>query len=493
MADLRKLTILHSNDMHGDFLSEEKDGTLSGGVSMLSGYINKVRSEEQNVIYCIAGDMFRGSVIDSEFQGISTIDFMNLLAPDVVSLGNHEMDYGISHLLFLEKCAKFPIVNSNIKIKTTGMPLFDSHLILEVGGMKILFIGIITEDIMSNAKSDMLLGTFVNVDEAAEGVGRIVNLYKTTDIDFTVLLTHIGFEEDKKLAALLDPVWGVDVIVGGHSHTFPKEPAKVNDVLIVQAGTGTDCIGRFDITVDCDTNSVHDYTWELVPITPDNCPRDEALEACIMTYKNQTDSKYGRVLTHFDRVLTHPHREMETELGNLITDAIHEQLGMDITLIGSGSIRKPELGPIVTLQDLLEIYPYKGKIYSVPVFGSDLKTMVRYLCREGYTSIHSEFYQVSNNVSIVYDYDAKEIQTFTINGVPVEDERVYHVAIQDWHYNNITKCFGIPEENIRNYGHNKVITTSDFDLLEEYFNCHAHLTARIDNRFTVLNHPPYYN
>ncbi|MBQ3901686.1 MAG: bifunctional metallophosphatase/5'-nucleotidase, partial [Clostridia bacterium] len=66
----KKLTLLHSNDMHGDFLTEELDTKLVGGVSRLSGYINQVRAEEPNTIYCIAGDMFRGSVIDSEFQGL---------------------------------------------------------------------------------------------------------------------------------------------------------------------------------------------------------------------------------------------------------------------------------------------------------------------------------------------------------------------------------------------------------------------------------------
>ena len=69
MKNLKKLTILHSNDMHGDFLEEEIDEKLVGGVSLLSGYVNKVRREERNVIYAVAGDMFRGSVIDSEYKG----------------------------------------------------------------------------------------------------------------------------------------------------------------------------------------------------------------------------------------------------------------------------------------------------------------------------------------------------------------------------------------------------------------------------------------
>ena len=87
MKNLKKLTLLHSNDMHGDFLAEDKSGKLTGGVSMLSGYIQKVRAEEENVLYAISGDMFRGSIIDSEFMGLSTIEIMNMLAPDVATLG----------------------------------------------------------------------------------------------------------------------------------------------------------------------------------------------------------------------------------------------------------------------------------------------------------------------------------------------------------------------------------------------------------------------
>ena len=89
----QKLTILHSNDMHGDFLAEAKDGSEVGGVSLLSGYIKQQREENPNVLYAIAGDMFRGSVIDSEYRGFSTIELMNFLNPDIVTLGNHEVDY----------------------------------------------------------------------------------------------------------------------------------------------------------------------------------------------------------------------------------------------------------------------------------------------------------------------------------------------------------------------------------------------------------------
>ena len=121
MTDIRKLTLLHSNDLHGRFLPEHKDGHEIGGISRLSGYVRKVRWEEENVIYAVAGDMFRGSIIDSEYLGLSTIELMNILKPDVTTVSNHEVDYGIAHLLFLEKCARFPIINANLHVASLSL------------------------------------------------------------------------------------------------------------------------------------------------------------------------------------------------------------------------------------------------------------------------------------------------------------------------------------------------------------------------------------
>ena len=151
----KKFTILHSNDMHGDFLAEVQgaEGRLTGGLALLSGYINKVRAEEENVIFVISGDMVQGSIIDSEYKGISTIEIMNYLAPDVVTLGNHEFDYGLPHLLFLEKMANFPIVNANLYIKQYNKRLMRPYLILPKAGFDIMFIGIITDKVIDAIKS----------------------------------------------------------------------------------------------------------------------------------------------------------------------------------------------------------------------------------------------------------------------------------------------------------------------------------------------------
>ena len=488
MGRYKKLTLLHSNDLHGDFLSEKEGKKLIGGASRLSGYVSKVRSEEKNVIYAIAGDMFRGNVIDSEYRGISTIEIMNMISPDIVTIGNHETDYGLAHLLFLEKCARFPIINANLFIKTNKSRLFKPFKIIEMDGMKILFIGIVTEEVLANTKNEGLIGTFVDIAEAAQEVGHICNTYNSIDIDYTVLLTHIGFEEDKKLAALLDPAWGVDVIIGGHSHTFIDEPAVINDILIVQAGTGTDQIGRFDIEIDTDKNCTHKWKWQCIPINDKTCPRDEKLEELINSYKGETDMKYGRVITRFKRELTHPDRYRETELGDLFADILKNSLGIDIMLLGSGSIRTLKLGPIVTLQDLMENFPYDDSIHMVTVTGKQLKDMIHYMLRdEALDGNHTEFYQLSEGLYVEYDKKTKKFNKFTFEGKDVKDDDTFKLGLQKFHFTNMEGGFNITLKELEKNGKSRILTTSCRDVLEEYMSQNQHLDAPAEERLVIKN------
>ena len=480
MSDLKKLTLLHSNDMHGDFMEENVDEKLVGGVSLLSGYVNKVRQEEPNVIYAIAGDMFRGSIIDSEFKGISTIQIMNMLGPDIVTLGNHEVDYGLAHLLFLEKCAEFPIVNANLHIKTNHARLFQHCKVIEIDGMKILFIGILTEVALMQCKTDTLIGTFVTLEDAAEEVGKICNTYNAVDIDFTVLLTHIGFEEDKKLAELLDPAWGVDVIIGGHSHTFLTEPAEVNGIPIVQAGTGTDQIGRFDILIDTDKNCIDSYSWKPVPIDAEHCPRDPGIEEVIKSYKTRTDEKYGRIITKFVRRLTHPSRYRETELGDLFSDLLKDALGLDIFLLGSGSIRTEQLGPIVTKGDLTECFPYDDSVHMVYMTGAQLKhALLRMLRDESFKEgAHTEFYQISKGLEIEYDQASHSYLKFDFEGAPVGDEQVFTVGLQHFHFINLADSFDLKIEDLRKNRKDRIVSTSCTQIIEEALSVGQHQDAK---------------
>ena len=483
---MKKLTLLHSNDLHGDFLAEEVDAQLIGGVSMLSGYVGKVRREEKNAVYCIAGDMFRGSVIDSEFRGISTIEIMNMLAPDVVTIGNHEIDYGIAHLLFLEKCAKFPIINANLRVTTNHARLFKSHHILEIDGMKILFIGVLTESVLSMAKKEALVGNFVDISDAATEVTRICNAYNALDIDCTVLLTHIGFEEDKLLAAQLDPALGVDIIIGGHSHTFLEAPEIVNGILITQAGTGTDQIGRFDLEIDTDTNRVRSFQWKSIPITDEHCPRDLALEEILNGYKSAAEEKYSRVVTRLKRQLTHPSWYQETELGGLLADILQESLRLDMMLVGSGSIRVTELGPIVLFSDLTECLPYDDAAIALWVTGAQLKRMILFMLRdEVWDGAHCEFFQLSQGMRVRYRKESHELLEFSLDGAPIAEEKVYKIGLQYYFYLNMQDFFSVSHQEVAENGTPRRVATSCREVLDEYLSCHQNMDHHISGRLEI--------
>jgi len=486
MENKKKLTLLHSNDLHGDFVSEKIGDRRVGGVSRLAGYINQVRAEEENAVYCIAGDMFRGSVIDSEFLGVSTIEIMNMIAPDVITVGNHETDYGVAHLLFIEKCAKFPIINANLHIKTNNARLFKPCYILETGDLKILFIGILTEEVIAQTKQEALIGSFVDIHEAVDEVGRICNTYRSLDVDLTVLLTHIGFEEDKKLAMELDPAWGVDIIIGGHSHTLLEKPEVVNNVLIVQAGTGTDQIGRFDMVIDKENNCVAEYTWQSVPIDDTHCPRTAELEEILNHYRAQTDTKYKRLVTHFKRKLTHPSRHQETELGNLFADILRESLGLDIMMLGSGSIRGEELGPVVLYSDLTECFPYSDAIYMVLATGRQLKHMIAFMLREeALLGGHTEFYQFSEGMRVVYHRESRSFREFSLYGEAVEDEKTYRIGLQEFHFKNVEEFFSVPLTELQKNGKIRKLSTSCRDILDEYLSDKQNLDRTVCGRLII--------
>lgn len=466
----KTLTLLHSNDLHGDFLAEKVDEKLTGGVSMLSGYISKTRKEEKNVLYAISGDMFKGSLIDQEYRGISTIEIMNLLAPDVVTLGNHEVDYGLAHLLFLEKCAKFPIINANMFLTSNNIRLFNSHKIIEIDGMKIMFIGILTEDVLEYTRNEKLISTLVGIKDAAEEVGRICMAYQTVDIDLTVLLTHIGWENDQKLAAQLDPDWGVDLIIGGHSHTLIDKPAEVNGIPIVQAAVGTDQIGRFDLVIDTDTNSIDSYKWQLIPITADNCPRDMELEKVVENYKSITDAVYEQVLTRLDGVYTQFRRNRDSQLGHLFTDIVKEGTGVDIVFISSGAIRGQQLGEVVTKGDLRKVFPYDNKVVEFKLTGKQLREALLYMFRD--ESIDApddggEFYQLSKGVKVVYNRQEHRLETLELNGHAIQDDDMIKVAMGDFHYNNIDNFLQLNKDDIKKNGTVKTLSSSDYIIVEE--------------------------
>lgn len=485
MANTR-ITLLHSNDMHGAFLPEHKDGVATGGISLLSGYVRAEREANPATAYVIAGDMFRGSVIDSEYLGLSTIDLVNILSPDVATLGNHEVDYGLAHLLFLEKCAQFPIINADLFVTLNNARLFKPYINLEIGGLRILFIGILTQEVLSSTRSEAVIGSFVDIKEAAREIGVICDNYRTTGTDLTVLITHIGIEKDRELAAMLNPDWGVDFIIGGHSHTFMDVPEVVNGVPIVHAGFGTSQIGRLEVDYDTENNEVVGYAWECVPIDATTAQPDAIMEQTLDAYRESTDRKYRRVVTHLARKLTHPAREQETELGNLFADMLQDESSYDIMLFGSGSIRNEELGPIVEYQDMIECTPFDAPVYMVKVTGAQFRRMATHIFRDGWDRGETEFYQVSRGVRMVWRKSTKTLEALEFMGKPVRDDQELLVAVQDYHFKNFEAFLGVPFDEVAANMKPRMVITQQNNIIEEYLATHPGLDAHVEGRITVL-------
>ena len=486
----KKFTILHNNDIHGDFLAEIKKGgkgELIGGLSLLSGYINKVRSEEENVLYVVSGDMVQGSLIDAEYKGISTMEIMNYLAPDVVTLGNHEFDYGLPHLLFLEKMANFPIVNANLYIKKYNKRLMKPYHIIKKAGFDILFTGIITDKILDSLKMDKLVGSFVTLEEASNEVGKICNAYKNDDIDLTILLTHIGYESDVALAKILKPEWGVDLIIGGHSHTVLDKPAKVNNILISQVGVGSNQIGRYDLEVDDDTNSISSYKWQLIPITDKIAKPDKNLEEFINSFQKDVDRKYNVIVSKFSKQLTHPVREEETTLGNLVADAFAEYAETDIMLVGSGSIRVKELGPMVTLKDFLACFPYDDALTRFEISGLAVRKIFTHIMRPENRTGEGECYQVNSKIKASYNDKTDSLDALFLNGNPIVNDKFYKICMQNFHFNNSLEYLGISNEQLIRSGRQKVVTTSAQQVLEEWLKNHQNEKRIIEKRLEYVN------
>ena len=350
--------------------------------------------------------------------------------------------------------------------------------------MKILFIGIVTEEVLSKVATEDLISTFVSVEEAAREVEKICNAYRSVDIDFTVLLTHIGYENDLILAKLLKSELGVDLILGGHSHTLLEQPTQVNDILIAQVGVGTNQIGRFDIIVDTDENNIADFTREVIPIEDSHCPRDKNIEKILYNYKDQTDQKYNKILTKMQRDLTHPSRIVETEVGNLFADILKEQLGLDIMLLGTGSMRKDKMESIVTLAELKEMYPYGGEIYLLHMTGAELTQMIQDIFRIRFAENGEEFYARSKGISI--SYENKKVTKISFYHQDLDLEKTYTVGIQKFHFENALANLNLDPSQLKSEKAPKVICSNDFDLLEEYFMNNKDINAEIEGRIIFI-------
>ena len=236
--DAQDLTILHVNDTHSH-IDPQRSGDYKGrgGVIEQAAYIDSVRCADgkRNVLLVHAGDFSQGTSYFTELGGNIEIDVLNALRFDVVTLGNHEFDNGVEELARRLKNLKAEVVCANYDFDGTALEgLVEPFTIIRRGGKKIGFIGLLT-DIMEVVDRD--IAKVLTYQDPAEVVNRLAEYLKEEkDCDMVICLSHLGYGEDKDLAA---SVRNVDLIVGGHSHTLLDDRQVVKDldgeeVIIVQ-------------------------------------------------------------------------------------------------------------------------------------------------------------------------------------------------------------------------------------------------------------------
>ena len=245
---------------------------------------------------------------------------------------------------------------------------------------------------------------------------------------------------------------------------------------------GTDQIGRFDIEVADSDNSIINWKWDLVPITDATAEPDRYLEQFINGYKTDVDKKYNAVVTRFSRKLTHPLREEESTLGNLIADALADVSETEVILIGSGSIRKQAMGPVVTLGSLQECFPFEDSLTKYQINGAQLSKIFAHIMRFENRNGEGECFQINERVKGVYSDPLAKLISLTVDDVPVNAAKKYTITLQNYHVINSEMNLGISNEELLAMGMPKVVTTSTFQVLEEWLRHHPNQKSNIEGR-----------
>ena len=232
--------------------------------------------------------------------------------------------------------------------------------------------------------------------------------------------------------------------------------------------------------MDDETNSITEWKWKLIPVDNDLAEPDVAVKKYIYTYKEEVDRKYSTVISRLARKLTHPIREVETELGNFLADAFWQNAGVDVVFLGSGSIRASELGPMVTLATLRQVFPYDDSMIKFTITGARLKTFFKHIMRIENRDGEGECYQVSSGVQAVYLDSARDLESLVVHGSPVEDDARYTIGLQNYHYQNSKNNVGLSNEELSDLAESKIITTSLQDVLEEYMSTHQNINRQIE-------------
>ncbi|MRN55418.1 5'-nucleotidase C-terminal domain-containing protein [Paenibacillus monticola] len=388
------LTILHTNDTHANLDTTNSPNNILRRVTA----IKDAKASSTNPILVDAGDVFSGSLYFNKYLGLADLEFMNLVGYDAMTFGNHEFDKDSDILSKFIGKAEFPFVSSNVNFSADailsnmftneiGQPGADATiypaLIMEVAGEEVGLIGLTTEDTANIASPGA-----VTFDDAFAKAEATVAMLQAENINKIIVLSHLGYEEDIKLAQAVN---GIDVIVGGHSHT-KLDQAVVDHTdpnapkLIVQAGEKGLFLGKLEVLFD-QAGVLTQWEDQLISIdaktgTVYNIAEDPEAKLILDTdYKPGIQELSNTQVGNTDVILNGVRtdvRSKETNMGNLIADGMLDAAkaagtNAVIALQNGGGIRESiNVGPI-TQGEVLTVLPFNNDLVTITLTGQEIK------------------------------------------------------------------------------------------------------------------------
>lgn len=426
------IRILYLNDLHGFTESYKPYGSKehNGGAASLSWLIEKLRKEKPSLLFA-AGDMIQGNNWANLFKGKSVIELMNYMEFDAMVLGNHEFDFGQKILKQRIEEAIFPLICANIEINNESAEwaetlLIKPYIIRELKGLKIGIIGITTEEMptITHPKNVIGLKFLPQISTADKYVKELRN-----KVDFIIALTHIGYYQD---LALAEKVKGIDIIVGGHSHTKLEKPTLVGNTVIVQAWAYAKALGVLDITIA--DGRITGINGKLIELKQSLLDKDMAVESIIEKYRKEIEGILQEYIgeTEFDLDGKNT-RKAETNFGNLIADIIKHRAGTEIAIINGGSIRTSINKGRIKLNDIYNALPFDNYIIAFSLTGKQIRETLESAI-SGIKEGKGKFPQISG---ITFSYsnsgdNPPEVKNILIAGKHLDPDTVYTVATNDF-------------------------------------------------------------
>lgn len=428
----KTINIIYTNDIHGTINPELKKkgpdkGKSMGGVAHMGTVIKDLKEKSKGSSVIVdGGDFAQGGYESGMTKGETMVKVMNKIGYDAVELGNHEFDWSQKDLKNMTEKAEFQVLGANIEQEKPGeLGDIKPYKIKEINGVKVGILGLITPDTTEKAKGKNLEG--VNIKDPKEIAEKYIKEMKKEGVDLVVALTHQGIDKDKELA---QSVKGIDVIVGGHSHTGTEKPEEVNGTLIVQGGSKGESVGNLQLDIDPETKKIRSFKNELIPVNAGEIKPDPEVEKIIKPVLEEAEKKKAEIIGTTSVDLSHNRDEVkETILGNVITDGMREKTGSDIALINSRGIKAPVKKGNITAGDIHNALPYESKIVTMELTGAQIRELM-----ENSAGREDNNLQVSG-MSMDIDRSkppGEKVSNLKIGGVEINQEKTYLVSVDDF-------------------------------------------------------------